>query len=446
MENYKYLFKRYMEGTTLRKLAFELYDKYRIEKWGLVSYGHFLGRILRGYQYTGYQLTIEGNEIYKKFRRNEIENIQVLLDRKYWIKSVPYPVELTTIEEWVEICERLQIRGRKINTTKKERLLRASRDIATGLIQCGDCGHRFYYKEQKIHNKKNNTDWIYRTYYHHIFFNNKICGQRPKSFYIEYIDEICKLFYFYFYLVFDNTDDLIRESQRNIKQAQLKLKDEIKKAEKEITVIENRIEKFNRVMDKQSNDDLLEMLLRNIKTSEEKHGELNVKLSKLKIDYELQNEKFSQTLLEMTYYDVKEKINNWFYKLNIEEQRNELIRAIKTCKVFSHYLVIDTGKILFLFDINQHYVFDMKLLDNLNKDEVYKKHLIEMKGKREARKLNDKLIHNVNLNRDKEIRMRMFQYLIKEYNIMYDISEHTNLISFVPLTGIMSLELETFKD
>jgi hypothetical protein len=171
---------------------------------------------------------------------------------------------------------------------------------------------------------------------------------------------------------------------------------------------------------------------------------LNTGLSKLKIDYEIQNEKFNQTEREMTYYDVKEKILDWFYTLNIEDQRNELIRTIKACKIINHHLIIDTGKIVFLFDIFKNDVFDMKLLDNLNKDEVYKKHFIEMKGKREARKLNDKLIHNVNLNRDKEIRMRMFQYLIKQYNVVYDISEHTNLISFVPLTGIMSMELELF--
>jgi hypothetical protein len=101
---------------------------------------------------------------------------------------------------------------------------------------------------------------------------------------------------------------------------------------------------------------------------------------------------------------------------------------------------------VFLFDISKKEVFDMKLLENMNKDKIFKEHFIELKYKREARKLNDKLIRNVNLNRDKEIRMRIFQYLIKEYNITYDISEHTNFISFVPLTGIMSLELETFKD
>jgi DNA invertase Pin-like site-specific DNA recombinase len=447
MENYKYIFKRYMEGATLRKLSFEVYDKYRIEKWGLVSYGHFLGRILRGYQYTGYQLTIEGNEIYKKFRKNEIDNIQILLDIKYWIKSVTYPVELISIEEWVQVCEKLQVRGRRLRIAMEKRILRASRDIATGLIQCSDCGHKYYYKEQKIHYKKNNTDWIYHSYYHQMFFNNRVCKQRPKSFSIEYIDEIFKIFYFYFYLVFDNTNDLIKESQRNIKQTQARLKENIRHTEKEIAVIEKRIQKFQKTLDSSAEEtDIIKLLLRNINSSEEKLDGLNIELSKLKIDYELQNEKFNQTLLEMTYYDVKEKILDWFTKLNIEEQRNELIKVVKTCQIFTHYLIIDTGNIIFLFDINKHYVFDIKLLENLNKDEVYKLHFIKMKGKKEARKFNDKLIHDVNLERDSEIKLRVSEYLMKTYNIFYSLVDKTKLISFIPLAGIMSIELEKFEN
>jgi hypothetical protein len=245
-------------------------------------------------------------------------------------------------------------------------------------------------------------------------------------------------------LVFDNRADLIKESQRSIKQTQIKLKEKISKTDREITTIEKRIEKFQRVMDKQETDDLLEMILRNIKASEEKLNELSIELSKLKIEYEIQNDKFNQTEYEMAYYDVKEKINDWFFKLDIEEQRNELIKAIRTCKIFDHYILIDTGKIIFIFDINQHYVFDMNLLDNLNKDEVYKEHFIELKGKREARTYNDKLIHNVNLNRNKEIKLRVSEYLTQTYNIYYDLIGKTNLISFISLSGIMSLELENF--
>jgi len=442
VENYKHILKRFNEGATLRKITFEIYDKHKIDVWGLPSYAHFIGRILRGYQYTGFQLTIEGNEIYKKFRNNEIENLQVLLDKKYWIKSIPYPLELISIEDWVKVCEALQIRGRKLNKVRKERILRASKDIATGIIQCGDCNNRFYYKEQRITNNKG-RNWIYTTYFHHQFFNHQVCSQKPKSFYVKYINEIFKVFYFFFMLVFDNKNEQTQESLRSIKLTQLKLKDRIAKVEKEIPSVESNIDRFKRRLKRKIDDDIFDILLRQISESEKELGELNIELSKLKIDYELQTEKFNQVELEMTYYDVKDKINDWFLKLNVEEQRNELIRVIECCKIFKHHLIIDTGKIVFLFDIKQHYVFDMGLLEKLNRDEIYKEYFVGFKGKYKAKLFNDKRIPDIDLNKDKEIRLRVFEYLIQEYEIYYDLTKKTNLVSFVPLRGLFSIELET---
>jgi hypothetical protein len=214
-----------MAGATLMKICYEIYDMNKVEKRQLPNYAFNLGKILRLYQYTGYQLTIEGSNIYKRFRRNEIDNLKVLLDRKYWVKSIPYHYEIISIEDWVRICERLQIRGRKVDTTRKERILRASKDIATGLIECGNCGKRYYYHEQKAKRNKDGDVSVYLSYFHISTINGRICNQRPRSFKLDDINEIFKLFYFYFYMVFDNTNDLIKESQRNIKHIQLKLYD-----------------------------------------------------------------------------------------------------------------------------------------------------------------------------------------------------------------------------
>jgi predicted metal-binding protein len=437
-----------MEGASLMKIYCELYNINNFDKYKFVRHSTRLGRILRKYQYTGYQLTIEGFDIYKRFINNEIDSLKILLDKnKYWVKSVHYPVELISIEDWVKLVERLQIPTIKLKNSRKDRLLRASKDIATGLIQCGDCGARYYYKEQKAGKYITGEPKIYYSYCHFPKMNGYICKQKPKSFKLDNINELFKIFYFYSRLVFDDTTELVKESLRNIKQVQAKLKELVTKSEKEISVIEKRLTKFRNALDNLPDEpDVIRVLSKQIDTNETRLTELNNQYSKLKIDYEIQNEKFNQTEREMTYYDVKEKILDWFYRLNIEDQRNELIRIIKACKIINHHLIIDTGKVVFIFDIFKKDVFDMKLLDNLNKDEVYKEHFIELKHKREARKLNNKLIHNVNLNRDKEIRMRVFQYLAKTYNIIYDISEHTNLISFVHLTGIMSLEIENFDN
>ena len=434
IENYKHIFKRFMEGASLRKITFEVYDKHRIENWGLASYAHFIGRILRGYQYTGYQLTIEGNEIYKKFRKYELDSIKILLDRKYWIKSIPFPLELITIEDWVTVCEKLQIRGKQWNQTRKDRLLRASKDIATGLIECWDCKNKYYYREQRITNKKG-RNWIYTTYFHHQFFNHQVCSQKPKSFYVEYINEIFKLFYFFGKVVFDNKNEQMKESQRNIKQAQLKIKERIVKVEKDIPVIENRIDRFKLRLEKVA-DDLIDVLLRQIKDSETKLETLNIELSKLKIDYEIQNEKFNQNEREMTYYDVAEQVNDWFYNLTVEEQRNELIRTIQKCQIYNHYIIIDMGKVVFLFDINEHYIFDMKLLEKLNRGEIYKAYFIGDIGIKKAKTHNEKRIADIKLN--DENRIFVFNYLIENFGFSYNLNDKTNFVAFVSLRGLYS--------
>jgi DNA invertase Pin-like site-specific DNA recombinase len=436
LNEYKYIFKRFMEGANLLKICFELYDMNKIDKSRYMRYSTNIGRVLRKYQYTGYQLTIEGYDIYKKFIKNEIESLHILLNRKYWVKSYNYPVELITIEDWVKVCEKLQIRSKQFNIVRKERLLRASKDIATGLMECGDCGTRYYYHDQRQGKNKSGEWRIYYSYYHLARIHGKVCKQRPRSFTLNDINEIFKLFYFYTKLVFDNKNELTKESQRNIKQIQLKIKERIEKYEKEIPVIEKRILKFSNILENSDDKDVIEVLSKQIKRNEEKMNDLNIELSKIKIEYEIQNQKFNQTLLEMTYYDVKEKINDWFKKLNIEEQRNELIRIIKTCKIFGHYLIIDTGKIVFLFDIHQHYVFDMKLLKNLDKDEIYKSHFVEMKNKKLAKTFNDKLIVNIDLEKNADIKLRINKYIKKNFNIVYNLNETKNFISFVSLRGL----------
>jgi len=443
----KYALSRYMEeNVSLSKICTEIYDMNKIDKKLALRRAFTLGRILRKYQYTGYQLTIEGYDIYKQFRRNEIESLHILLDMKYWVKSTNYPIELISIENWVKICERLQIISKNKLSLKKNKLLRAKKDIATGIMECNECGVKFYYKDQITTKKKTGKTFRYLCYYHLSTITKSTCKQHPRSFKLNSINEIFKIFYFFYLVVFDNRNEQIIESQRNIKQTQLKINEKIIKLEKEIPVIEKRIEKFKTRLDKQNEDDLIDILLRQINENEIRLDKLNIELSKLKIDYEIQNEKFNKNELEMTYYDIEEKVNDWFNKLEIEEQRNELIRIIETCNIFGHYLLIDTGNIIFLFDIKRNNKFDMELLKRLNEGEIFKNYFIEMKGSKDARKYDGKLIPNVKLDKNDEIKMRVFQYLIKTYNIVYDISEKTNLISFIPLSGLYGFDLEQFEN
>ncbi len=175
LNNYRYMLKRYKEGSSLINICSELLEMNKIDLQFHISYSSQLGKILRKYQYTGYQLTNEGYDIFKRFRKNEIESINILVDRKYWIKSQHFPIELITIEDWVNVCEKLQIQGRQWVKERKERSLRANKDIATGLMECGNCGQKFYYQMQR--KQLSNTTKEYFKYFQKLRFNainNKI--------------------------------------------------------------------------------------------------------------------------------------------------------------------------------------------------------------------------------------------------------------------------------
>jgi hypothetical protein len=356
-------------------------------------------------------------------------------------------LELISIEDWIKLIERMQIASQNISFIRKGRLLTARTDIATGIMECGDCGCRYYFKEQKSYTqtKKKEYRYVYYSYYHYAMVKRPVCNQKPLSFKIKDIDEIFKIFYFYFYIVFDNKNDLIKESQRNIKQTQVKLKEKIVKIEKEIRAIEGRLERFQKSLDRHETDDLTDTILYQIKHASDKLNEQNIELSKDRIELELQNDRYNKNELELSYYDVKERVLDWFNNMSIEEQRNELIRTITSAKIYGRYLIIEAGKIVFLFDIRKHERFDISLLDNLDKDKVYKKYFTELENKKEVRKHNDKLIPNVNLELDNMIKIRVFEYLVQKYGIAYDFVGKTNLISFVPLTGLYSIELKEIK-
>jgi hypothetical protein len=52
---------------------------------------------------------------------------------------------------------------------------------------------------------------------------------------------------------------------------------------------------------------VIKALAKQITTNEEKYEELTIELPKIKIELELQNEKFSQTEREMAYYDIRKE-------------------------------------------------------------------------------------------------------------------------------------------
>jgi DNA invertase Pin-like site-specific DNA recombinase len=441
IEIYNIAVQKYMEGMTLRRICTFLYETKHIDRSGYQVPQGWMGRLLRKYQYTGYQLTTEGMKIWQSFLKLKFDDLSILKDRKFWVKSVHFREELISIDDWVELSNRLQKRRKHVSKTRKDRVLSARAAIATGLIECGECGKRYYYKQSDMPIKSEPSGIRrYHTYYHLVKYNIRDCWQKPHSFRHEMIDEIYKLFYFYFYLVFDNTLELSNNTQQRLKLERAVTKEKIDALRKEIRKLENQIPKLKEAMETEQNIKTIQTIAATISEIETKLDEGTEKITMLEIDFQVLQGKLDKEIIETTYYDVKEKIQAWFKKLDTEQKRNELLKVIKKSVIFNHHLLIDTGAIIFLFNINRHYKFDEKLLSKLDKDEIYKLHFIDGTYGTEVRKHERNEILNIDLEKTENTRIVVSNYLKEKQSIMYDLKDATNLIDFTFWRGLYNIE------
>jgi hypothetical protein len=82
----------------------------------------------------------------------------------------------------------------------------------------------------------------------------------------------------------------------------------------------------------------------------------------------------------------------------------------------------------------------MKLLENLNKDMIFKEHFIEMKNQKQVKTFNEKKIIKINLEKNDDIKILVFKYLFENLRIAYNLNDTNTLVSFVSLRGIYNQE------
>jgi hypothetical protein len=236
---------------------------------------------------------------------------------------------------------------------------RTDTEILTGIIMCPYCELRYY-----LYNDKN--------YYYYKHFSKKTCGQKPKSFDVEKMNNLFSVFFFYFYLVYDDTKNLIEENQKIIKLNLLELRDKIKNIENENRKFEKQVEKFQTVYEDFTDGELLKLTLIRENEVRSKINNNNETLLKLNNELEELNKRYDQDELEMTYYNVEENIINYFENMTTDEKRTILIRIIKNSQIFKNFIIIDTGKLLFIFDTKVEYEITEKLYNQFKKDKKFK--------------------------------------------------------------------------
>ena len=354
IENIKYSYHQFLKGSSIKSIVTDIY-KNKITEKNRSTLVHKWSRILRHFENTGFSLNIEGLEIFNKFKKCEIDSIRELNDKKYYVKSFHFPIKIVSIETWIKVVEKLQVHKQ----VYKNRMRRIETEMLTGIILCPVCDLRFYYVLDKGFK-----------YYKH--YPKKSCTQKPKSIRIEKLNRLIEVFYFYFFLVYDDTKVLIEENQKILKLNVLEIRDKIKNIETETKRYVKQIENFQDIYEKSDDTDLIKLSLikENDLTKKKERNEETI--TKLKVELELLNQKYDQDELELTYYDVKETIINFFEKLTVEERRMSIVKIIKFCQIFGIFLIIDTGNVLFIFNTEEENILPEEIYSNFKKDKNFK--------------------------------------------------------------------------
>ena len=375
MECIKYGYKRMLEGGNLRQLTIELYNQKSFDKNEAMRLSRYWHKVLQHFSYTGYELNMEGLEVLRQFEDFETDSLSSINNEKYYTKSKNYTYQLVSIEDWIKVVEKLRVNTQKCLDNK---IKRASKDMATGIITCGECGQKYY---SHTHENKKLGKLYYYQYYKHFAAIARVmnCSQK-KSFAVGKTDEIFKIFYFLNYAVYDNTIERHEETLRKLKQAQLEHEERIKNVENNIKQSERNMGKFQKAIDETDDTNVITTLAKRISIEEEKGKSLNIEMGNLKIELEKLKIKKSKTEYDNMYYNVKDKIRDFFNTDNIEAKRDMLVRSIKNCIFKGNHLFIETGNSLYIFDTNLKYMFDMKRLDDFLNDTDYKFYYTELLG------------------------------------------------------------------
>ena len=367
IENVKYAFKSLLDGKPIKAITAEIF-KNASDKQIEAHYRRLI-RIFRQYAYTGYSLNTDGLEILNRYKNCEIGSLSALLDKEYWLKSVPLPVEVVPIKDWIKATEKLQV----AKVAYREKIRSADTEVLTGVIECPICEMKYY-----LHNGGK-----YQYYKH---FSNGNCKQSPKSFKVEKLNNLFEVFFFYFYLVFDDTKNLIEESQRLIKISQMEIREKIKNLETDNKKLDKQIDRFQSIYEDSNDAELLKLTL--VKEKDllfKKEANTDV-ISKLKYELEELNQKFNKDKLELTYHDVKETVVNYFEKLSIDEKRAAIIKVVKKCQVSGSQILINTGKVLFVFDTENEYKITEDIWTQFKTDSKFKTNFLHTSKLAEALK------------------------------------------------------------
>ena len=374
IENIKYAFESFLGGESINGIVKKLHSD--MSEIKLKAMHKNYRNILFRFDYTGFSLTTEGSELCNKYKNLEIDSLSFLNELengkpKYYVPSINYTVKIVSVENWA-ICVEKLLDNKKVAKNKRA----AKSDIFSGIIRCPYCGLYYY-----SHNDHRNT----YEYYTHI--PAKKCLQRPKSARREKINGLVDVFYFYYYLVYEDTNEFLKESRTIANLNIAKVKDRLSSIQGENRKLEKQIGNLQSVYEDSTDKDLWKLTLTKEAELKTKLGGNNESILKLKSELVQLEAEFKKNLKLLTYEGVKNLIIDYFEKLGIEEKRKALLKIIKECVLFKNYLLINTGKMLFIFDIRENYELQKEMYEAFKNDAYFKSQFINRDDSQEKYKL-----------------------------------------------------------
>ena len=375
LEIVKSIFEDYLNGCNLREIGKKYFVGENAETAKLLSVVKKVKQILAHEEYTGQNLKTSGRQIEKDFEEEKLSELSELSKDDYWVNNNFYKEKIIDRQTWIQAREKLEWIRRSISATKKKESRETNRSLASGFVRCSTCGNNYYYR-----NLGSRRGGIV---YQHLQTVER-CSQIPGQVNEKKLDTIIDVFFTFYYLIFDDTADRLRQMKLSVKQNSEALKRQLKELEAQKNQTVKFIENVNQKVSEGVFNDSPEAFIETMKTLADYRKKVDtltneIKLKNLEIeenktkDSELtRNEKYQMGTIErlQKWFELREK--NSFAELRLM-LREVLFDGFITIKDnFLTFVSGDPGR-TFYFDVNHDYriiyPFIEKVIDrNLNKD------------------------------------------------------------------------------
>lgn len=363
LEIVKQIYFLYLErNETLRNIANKFFTDGTPETKKLLSVVKKVRQILCHEEYTGQSLKMSGRQIEADFDSGKIADLEELRKDEHWVNSNFYKEKIIDRETWIQAREKIEFTRRRLAKSDYKKTRETETSLATGILRCEICNCNFYYKNLRTHGG---------IVYKHLQTVEK-CKQTPFSFVIRKIDTIIDVFYSFYYLLFDNTEEQLNHMKITVNEKNEKLNRIIKEKTSERSKKEKLIEKLQDQIINNDNKDL-SVLVEMISNATQEIKTLNESIRTMQFELAENKQKENDLKVNEKYQiETIDRIKKWF-KLRKENNYKELRIMLRDIlfdgfiSIEGNTLVIPAGDPcrLFYFDIENDYNVIIPFIEKL---------------------------------------------------------------------------------